>query len=194
MDQFFRQGDVHSVINIATPHFGSRLANILHTKLNRPRCVQRFRRSGAPIDEGAIEDLREHSGALTVLNESRSSLRLHNVVGRASEEDKEGNAGGIQLTLLQLLYCGRLVTGGFDGTLRDDNDLMVPVRSQLGGFSPSAQSVSSFPPFGSHVIHTRANGLFEGLAELESEEVSRRIIQLLDEPKEGASFTEFQGR
>ncbi len=185
----FEQGNVHRLINIATPHFGSRLANILLGKLNRPRCVRRFRNNGVPIDEGAIHDLSPGSARLGETNRAASPLRLHNIVGIASAHQKEVNASGVLISTLQSpLVCGRILPpGGFDAVFRDDNDLIVAATSQRARLSPASPAVSTFAP----LIHTRAGDVFDvadGAAELESAVVSQEVLELLNLPMNDAKF------
>lgn len=186
----FQQGDVHKLINIGTPHFGSELAARLRTKVNNFRCRAVFSGAGAPIHQGAIHDLSPGSAGLRELNGFVSALPLHNNVGIASERQKEVNASGALINAVQSpLVCGRILPpGGFDALFRDDNDLLVSASSQRARLSPTSPAVGTFTP----LIHTRAGGFFDvadGAAELESEEVSREVIELLNLPVDDAQFT-----
>jgi hypothetical protein len=191
----FQQGDVHKLINIGTPHSGSELAAILRTKVTNFRCRGLLSSLGVPIDRGAIHDLSPGSAALAEINRLASSLPLHNNVGIASQVQKEVNASGAIINSVQSpLLCGQILPpGGFDAVSRDDNDLIVSAPSQRGGLSPASPAVSSFVP----LIHTRAGGLFDvadGAAELESEEVSLQVIDLLNVPADDPKFIRLSPR
>jgi pimeloyl-ACP methyl ester carboxylesterase len=180
----FRKGDVHKLINIGTPHRGSELAGKLRTKKNNLLCRAAFNIANSPIDQGAIDDLSPGSEALRVINGFPSSIPVHNNVGIASALQKQINVSGFLLHSVQLV-CGEIIPpGGFDELFKgDDSDLLVSATSQRGGHSNGSSAVSNFPPNGPNLIHTTANGIFDvadGEAELESQHVSSRVIQLLN--------------
>ncbi|MFQ5658656.1 MAG: SBBP repeat-containing protein, partial [Candidatus Methylomirabilales bacterium] len=190
-DDNFEQGDVHRLITIATPHFGSPLARFLR----RSPCVSRiFTERGAPTDQGAIEDLVPNSRALTQLNRPPSTLQMHVIVGRASEQQKRASDSSLGLGYIRL-RCSRelrnILPGQFFDTVLQtgDHDLIVPVRSQQGDFVGGA--VSDFFPLGLDVIHTRIPRLLIGRGELEAEAIAQRVIELLNAPFEPPTFGQF---
>lgn len=192
-DDNFLQGDVHKLINIGTPHFGSELAERLRTKKNRSVCRFIFNSKNTPIDRGAIDDLSPGSDALKVINGFPSRILMHNNVGIASELQKQVNSTHPRITALQSFFvCGEILPpGGFDELFNDASDLLVSATSQRAGLSPSSGAVSNFPPMGPNLIHTRADGLFDvmdGEAELESPAVSSQVIQLLNLPMNSPQF------
>lgn len=189
-DDNFQRGDVHKLINIGTPHFGSELAKELRTKKTKFLCRTLFSTFNVPIDQGAIDDLSPGSARLNAINSSASPIRLHNTVGIASPFQKEVNASGLLIAALQSpLACGRILPpGGYDAVFKGDaNDLLVAATSQRAKLSPTVRAVSAFAP----LIHTRAGGFFDvadGAAELESQEVSLAVIELLNLPVDDPEF------
>ena len=141
-----------------------------------------FRASGLPIDDGAIDDLSPRSKRLFEINLFPSSLLMHNIVGIASQLQKGVNVSADLLDVAQSpLVCGKILPpDGFDALFKgDDSDLVVSATSQRAGIGPTSPGVSNLEP----LIHTRAGGLFsvvDGAAELESEGVSREVIDLLN--------------
>lgn len=177
---FFRddnlgRGDVHKLINIAPPHFGSGLARFLR----QSPCVSRiFTNNGMRTNQGAIEDLLPDSPALNQLNATSSTLLQHQVLGLAAEVDKFNSEDSLGFRILRLRcsrdFRGTRLLGFYDSVLKThDHDLVVAASSQAGG---ARTNVTIFRD----VIHVAVPNFFIGIGELESENISRRVIQLLN--------------
>jgi len=183
----YQQGDVHKLINVATPHFGSGLARFL---LQSPCVSQVFTDRGFPTNQGAVEGLVPNSPALNQINGIATALPLHQIIGLASDEQIRGSEGSAGMLWLRLLKCRRdfngIPSGAFFGTvLRTvEHDLIVPAASQRGGAG------SNFTPF-SEVIHTRVSFLLVGIGEPESQAISQRVIGLLNSPIALPDFVPF---
>jgi len=177
----FQQGDLHKVINIATPHFGSELARLLRNDA----CVNFFfSLSGNRTDEGAVEDLVPGSRALNEINSLSSSIALHNVAGIASQQQIKDSDNAFWIRVLKFLCQGGLLNKGLDAIHRNrPHDLVVDAPSQQGAV-PSTT-------FFNGVIHTGISGVFVGLPELQSSIVSEGVINLLNRPIGATTFSLF---
>ena len=186
-DDNFQLGDVHKLINIGTPHFGSPLARFLR----RSQCVGDFLTDhGSPSNQGAIEDLVPNSQALNQINGTSSPLELHQVVGLAGEQNKQDSERSTVLFWLRLTCrrdFRRIPSGTFfDTVLRTpEHDLIVPASSQRGS---AIINVTPVPD----VIHSPVSLFLFGTGELESREISGRVIELLNTPTSEPNFASFQ--
>jgi pimeloyl-ACP methyl ester carboxylesterase len=187
-DNNFQLGDVHKLINIGTPHFGSPLARFLR----RSQCVSDFlTNNGRPTNQGAIEDLVPNSQALNQINAISSPLELHQIVGLAGEQNKRDSENSTVLFLLGRIICRhdfrRIPSGTFFDTVLQtpEHDLIVPASSQRGG---AITNVTPVPD----VIHRRVALFLFGIEELESREISGRVIELLNTPTSEPDFASFQ--
>ncbi|MFQ5883270.1 MAG: esterase/lipase family protein [Candidatus Methylomirabilales bacterium] len=188
----FGLGDVHKLITIANPNFGSELARFL----TKHRCVAAyFNNNDFRTDQGAIRDLVPNSQALNKINRAASPLRLHLVIGRASDQQKQATESSFGFRSLRR-ECRKDIPDVPPGTFFDsihrtaEHDLIVSAPSQRGG--SSGGNASAFPPLGPEVIHTRVRFFFVGLGELEAELISRRVIELLNSPAEAPLFAPFR--
>ena len=187
-DDNFQLGDVHKLINIGTPHFGSPLARFLR----RSPCVSDFLTdNGRPTNQGAIEDLVPNSQALNQINGTSSPLELHQIVGLAGEQNKRDSENSTVLFLLGRIICRhdfrRIPSGTFFDTVLQtpEHDLIVPASSQRGG---AITNVTPVPD----VIHRQIALFLFGIEELESREISGRVIELLNTPTSEPDFASFQ--
>ena len=104
----YNMGDLHNLLTIGTPHFGSRLANLAFATpclLLPPNLVSLLPQSGGLGDtlSGAAADLREGSGALTALNQNpRFETPIHTIGTIASVIDEARLAIVLRLLFKQL--------------------------------------------------------------------------------------------
>lgn len=140
-------------------------------------------------DQGAVEDLVPNSRALNQANDPRSPLQFHQIVALASsfnKQDTETSRGYLYLRIkCRRDFQGFPLRDFFDILLRTpDHDLIVPA------FSQRAAATTNFTVI-PDVIHTRAIPLLIGIGEMESESISRRVIQLLHTPLRQPDFDVF---
>jgi pimeloyl-ACP methyl ester carboxylesterase len=185
-DDNFNLGDVHKVINFGTPNFGTRFAQFLL----RSSCVRTvFAERGMLSDQGAVEDLVPFSRAISQVNDPFSPLQLHQIVALASsfnKQDTETSRGYFYLRIrCRRDFQGFPLRDFFDTLLRTpDHDLIVPAFSQLAAATTNFTVVPD-------VIHSRVIPLLIGIGEMESETISRRVIELLHTPLRQPDFDVF---
>ncbi len=177
----FLLGDMHKLINIATPHFGSELARLLRND----SCVNfYFSLSGNRTDQGAVEDLVPRSPVLSLINGFFSPSLLHNVIGIANQREIHASEDAFWFRVLRFLCQRSNLRGGLDAIqLNQLHDLVVDAPSQQGSISSTSLVAN--------VIHTPVSGVFVGAGELESRVVSEEIIRLLNFSLGAPTFTQF---
>lgn len=182
-DDNFSEGDIHKLITLNTPHWGSPLPSLLQV-LGQSQDFTDFARSiDMPIDEGAIVDLSEGSAELQRIGQTPSlakqpGLRLscHAVGGTGGTTIVNGVT--LSLRALGLIapppFSRILSTAGSAVTMTSDalfrfqaHDLCVILSSQHGGF-PAATT-------------TTYNDLFSHHLKITSHvAAAQRVVQLLN--------------
>lgn len=178
----YSEGDIHKLITINTPHWGSPGANLLmflQQSLGQD-FIDLAEQINKPVHKGAVRDLAEGSVELGKLGQTR--IPTHAIAG-------DGGAGIINLgsnlisvvawltpppvrPLLGLFAHAVGLTNSllFRG---QDHDLVVLLNSQLGGLPTS--KTSTFGGFSSN--HLSVTGM---------PAVALRVIDLLHQPARGA--------
>jgi pimeloyl-ACP methyl ester carboxylesterase len=172
----FRRGYFHKLITVATPHFGTQLANSLDGLKD---CTVTLAGGtavlvGTLIDLGvfvfapATSDLKVGSAAIRHINET--SVPSMTIVGI---KPPTSNAEGVFRRFL-----GTFLIQSLDAIFfTDQHDLVVQARSQAGGSPLSPLNVVP------NVVHTTLfDPLQIALAEPESPGVHERLLQLLYAP------------
>ncbi|MBL8227367.1 MAG: alpha/beta fold hydrolase [Bryobacterales bacterium] len=162
----FREGFVHKLITIDTPHSGSAFAaRLLGTSVD---CRSAFTYVGQKRVGDAVRDLAPNSDLLQRLRTSTVPLRTHTAVGIASFNQEVSASldfnranGGWLATVCSTL----LPTGSFRAVFQEDSDLIVSASSQRGtGLTPNPSSsfVRGSPTTSEHdpIVHTMIPDLF----------------------------------
>lgn len=190
-DDNFSEGDIHKLITLNTPHWGSPLPSLLQV-LGQSQDFTDFARSiDMPIDEGAIVDLSEGSAALQRIGQTPSlarqpGLRLacHAIAGTGGTTIV--NSVTISLRALGVLApppFGRILsTAGSAVNMTSDalfrfqaHDLCVILGSQHGGFPAAAT--------------TTYNDLFSHHLKITSHVAAgQRVVQLLHADVQSSEF------
>lgn len=146
-DLNFREGDIHEIFTLDTPHTGSPLANLLVSVRNAfligPIAASAFRAARHPIDEGAIDDLQKSSAPVRQLR--GIPVPGHAFIGRGGSDlvADIGHAGevlgpeGLGVVFQILAFFGDLS----DIFPSLQHDLIVGRDSQQGGLPLSACTV-----------------------------------------------------
>ena len=169
------KGDIHKLITIGTPHYGSCLANFFTSV--PPAVVLAFNLWGHPVD-GAVNDLRVDSGALNLLGPTKFP-------GYAIA----GYNGGL-ISPTEIALDAALATAAFpyhtsvQDLLGASNDTVVSVGSQYGGLIPD-QNAELF----AGVVHTAV--IPSDVGETASTIIQERTLQLLQDPMDWDSFVPF---
>ncbi len=180
----FNQGDFRKLFTLDTPHTGSPLADLLVSLRGGPGGAAFLLLAIAldkPIHLGAIDDLRNHSPAISEI--TATPVPSHALVGVGGSDVLEAIPGE-----LGDLY--RIVTF-FIGVRGDElfeegqHDAIVGRRSQEGGLSPNAYTVIG----GGDGIHVPAGPL--GPGNTASPIYSDRLFELIDTPATDIQFEEF---
>jgi len=135
----YRQGSIHKLITLDTPHLGSQFADILyHTS---PACKTLFALAGMPV-AGAVRDLEYQGAFIQTLLPATFPLRAHLLAGLASPGQALDTTVEVVLMEGALkalgLSCQVLPKGGFPAVFstpsdpQGSSDLIVSVISQLG--------------------------------------------------------------
>lgn len=163
-ENFFR-GDVHKLVTLDTPHFGSPLAYVL---VNEDGQVKRpvgsiVQKTGRCVDCGAVFDLRPESDAIREILKGwqESDVPFHAIVGTGGSDlillaiekvvrqaVEKHPAGTFLFLLLDVLRITGLVQIAFPPNL--EHDLIVGRISQEGGLptgSPLTTAVGFDAPF-----------------------------------------------
>lgn len=162
LDSNFRAGDIGRVITIATPHFGSPLANAMWDN-RTTSCtfgIWPFTKTATVTDllagvnltiAGAVEDLRENVAPITTLTSHHPPFGIHFFVGTAATADETI----VNAKLLQFVndHCGSVFTGANIRSVfhNNDSDIIVSAPSQRGNLTSGATGTTDFDQ---HVIHT----------------------------------------
>jgi len=135
----YRQGYIHKLVTLDTPHLGSQFADILYN--SGPTCRTIFALAGMPV-AGAVRDLEYQGAFIQTLLSTTFPLKAHLIAGEATAQQTLATTGAIVVLegLLKKsgLTCQLLPVGGFPkvfATPTDPNgesDLIVSVVSQLG--------------------------------------------------------------
>jgi hypothetical protein len=147
-DETYRLGDVHKLITIDSPHYGSPLADAVFEK--QESLANFMRKMKKPIDQGAIEDLRTSSSEITNLNATAIGIPVHAIFGNyqfegtKTEDFPERSTSWGWWGLAQLDIDTTRQTNFPNGT-----DGIVGVKSQQSGLSASSIHVEDR-------IHTNA--------------------------------------
>ncbi len=155
-DDNFRAGDIHKLVTVDTPHFGSPLADYLLDE-DGHRTLIGWALSGLGCMEcGAVNDLKPDSPAITGL--PSVSLPVHAIVGK-------GGSDAVEMAMIQSLPAvGRIVLTVLDffGILGDvfppayQHDAIVGRLSQEGGLGTGSAATSvvglnlALPSYGIH--------------------------------------------
>ncbi|MFC1794965.1 esterase/lipase family protein, partial [Planctomycetota bacterium] len=127
----FDKGDIHKLITLNTPHYGSEFANLLVTKSGAATYLlgQAYEwKEGFPVDEGAVLQLRTDSITLKALNSQESKLPVHAMYGiGGTNYPTEGYAPSIDKAVRWLCIFG--LDEAFNGS---PHDCIVNVISQKG--------------------------------------------------------------
>jgi pimeloyl-ACP methyl ester carboxylesterase len=135
----YRQGNIHKLITLDTPHLGSRFADILYNF--GPTCRTLFALAGMRVG-GAVRDLRYQGAFIQTLMAETFPLRAHLIAGQAAPGQTLAATVSVVLVEGVLdalgLTCQLLPTGGFPAVFATQadplgkSDLIVSVVSQLG--------------------------------------------------------------
>ena len=180
----FSKGDVHKLITIDTPHFGSGLANILNGLSKNSYISDMWnilrRDYLGPINQGAMEDLSQGSSALQAL--APTPVPSHALEGTGGsdlslallEEYPEASI------LLQFVSLWALLRGPDAIFHKLENDLLVDGDSQRGGLASSAVDVIG----GADGLHIRNT---------HSTSYSNEVVDLLNQSVSSPEFSNFSG-
>lgn len=184
----FNLGDVHRLVTLDTPHFGSNLANLLvsldansQAFRNLASVAAAFRAVGFgsfTIYQGAVCDLAENSPALQGL--SGGTNLTSEVISATGGPPGAPNGGNYYLPIEILLDLPSCIPGFSPGCIvppplfpqsvvngfrfRENNDAIVPLSSQQGGL------LGANYPSQIHTNITKFNG------------VTTQVFPLLDQP------------
>ena len=173
----FETGDIHKLITLDSPHFGSFLCDriiaiVTFIKDNDPitwdLMLKFFEYIKHPLDQGAIENLQTMSIEIRLLNSVPTDSASHAIVG-----DYVAN-GGLSLVPgpIGLIY-GALQKFGYDASVDIplQSDLIISAKNQAGGLIFPASSTFNH-------YHTAAT----------TEEVADKVAELLNAELKEASF------
>jgi len=184
---------VHKLITLDTPNFGSALADLIVTARTFP-----IVRGAIPSDNGAIDDLRPVAGA-NARRVNTGKLRAHSIVGVASDDEPcQATQKNVvpswvaKICLVPFIEgflsyedCKRgLLTRTFNNR---QNDEIVDVDSQRGGFS---RAISEFSSGGATGQHTCVAAHMNMTSDI-TRDVSQKIKTLLDTNRMAAVFEEY---
>lgn len=190
-DDNLQMGDIHKLITLDTPHFGSKLANALvdenGTTTDLGVAVQEAfdLLAALPgglkkcIDCGAVFDLRVGSPALK--NMPAVTVPSHAIVATGGEAALAAGIGvaGPESVLLKVFTDAGANWGFFDN---EAHDLIVADSSQAGGLSGTA--VSRFGPTPiDFALHFTVTG---------DDRISLEVVKLLNAPANSGAFGHFQ--
>jgi PKD repeat protein len=193
-------GLVHKLITLDTPHFGSALADYL-VSMQYDVIVAKFfiDKYNHPIESGAVHDLQVSVGA-TARRVNTGSLRAHSIIGVASDDEPCIATTENQLPKLVSALCFWTVaglpytlTGGCERNLltrilnNRQNDEIVDVDSQRGGFSNAVSQFSSGGAIGQHGCAAAHMNMTSD----KSGDVSRKVKTLLDTNRASSAFEEY---
>jgi len=176
----FGEGYFHKVISIGTPHFGSRWASILQHFYSGWDYWRHVLSDAMDFDpfNNALEDLARGSLAIQHLTDTEGPLS-HNIVGITPEPDSLSASVFLAGISLHPDVNYKLFTAIFGGL---ENDLIVGVDSQRGGFAVGVSTTSEFSP----VIHTGNSWLQKISAntvyETQHFSIAQKAIELLNQP------------
>lgn len=188
----FSDGDLHKLVTLNTPHWGSPGANLLQTLGQSSEFTSFMDTIRMPIDQGAIDDLSEGSAALQAIGPTPNlaanpSLRLavHAIGGSGGVT----LANGATMTLSALSFLSPQpwgsvlrVMGALSSMVNTTlfrnqyHDLVVLLASQFGGVAPAANT--TFTDIGSNHLGVTSHA---GAAQ--------RIVQLLNASVHASLFT-----
>lgn len=198
-DKSFQKGNIHKLITIGTPHFGSPFATlILQDPCASGEMAQRGRIAfgasvvvGSGTVSGATYDLQD--GGLSPNLQALQTGSGHNVpvaeiAGEMDDSNLHGFKTGALMEALQLKcaltfspLAATVVGGGWPAVFNNQaSDGMVSVTSQLAGHGTSGFK---------GVIHS--SGLvslgFTGPAEVDAPAIQSQVVDLLNAPSSGDS-------
>jgi pimeloyl-ACP methyl ester carboxylesterase len=143
----YKEGNIHKLITISTPHQGSRFADrIVDASLV---CRGIFKLAG--LSGEAYRDLRPGSRTLRFVNQA--PIRSHLIAGIASQYQTSTN----ELTLASMVFgkaCSLIPFGGYAKLHGGESDLIVTLESQLHmeSWSSNSQATSRFDGY-IHSVH-----------------------------------------
>ncbi len=171
-DDNYRAGDIHKLITVDTPHFGSPLADYLLDEDGHRTLIGRILSFLGCMECGAVSDLKPDSPAITGLR--GVSLPVHAIAGKGGSDAMEAaligtlpSAGRIILTVLD-----------FFGVLGDvfppayQHDVIVGRLSQEGGLGTGSPATSIVgldllvPSYGIHTTVTHESYVSDIAADL----------------------------
>lgn len=175
----FDRGDIHKLVTVNTPHYGSVISDILVESDNSltplGRLTQRYVDNDPWVDRclgcGAVRDLRTDSHALRDLNSIAVDLPVHAIYGNGATDAYQADA---KKTYVAAVSCGRTISQLFGGR----SDAVVSEASQFGGLGGDAISlVPGEPGLHGPVISKEPEGF-----------ANAHALRLLDEPIDGSAF------
>jgi probable HAF family extracellular repeat protein len=150
-DSNYRQGEVHKLITIDSPHNGTDLATQLLSP-SEALCREVFELAGKKVGD-AMRDMVPGSAALQDLQQPTFPLLAHAIAGIANSFQTLAAELNYQQSLLSLACPFLLPFGGFNILFVGPNDLLVSEASEEArglGFDSKAVPFSRFVNF----IHT----------------------------------------
>jgi len=183
-DMNYEEGYFHKVITIGTPHLGSRWASIIDEGYNAWDTLRDA--FGMAENREGISDLAYGSVAIQGLT-GQPGPSTHVIVGITPEphsSSADDYLAALSYHVDAALFAS--IARVFDG---NENDLIVGIDSQRGGFGAGAENVSTFTP----VIHNRNTFLMSlsgcSVYETGDERIASRVIELLNFPIASGLFT-----
>ena len=180
----FRTGDIHKLITIDSPHYGSFLADIaINQILNGPITQGRIEALilfniilKQPIDQGAVEDLMTTSQPIVDMNSKNINTPTHIFAGDYYVRDE--NLNNIETPELRRLH--KFLNSRDYNTkpyiVNQESDLIVSLLSQIGGVASSG--VDTF----SNLDHLNVISFVNGAIVVE------KTVDLLNMPTDDFSF------
>ncbi|MDD5428150.1 MAG: hypothetical protein PHI58_02810 [Candidatus Omnitrophica bacterium] len=179
-DDNFRKGDIHKLITLNTPHYGSFLADLGMGCMNHSYTGRKLdfkiglflvaEMSGCSFTRGAVLDLMSTSIPIKNMNKTRTGVASHAIAGDYAVSD---------LSAIPASYAGihkSLKFLGFDPSpyvITGRSDLVVSLGSQAGGFGSYTLDI-----FKHH--HTDAA----------TDSVVANMVELLNAPSNNRLFSE----
>lgn len=193
-------GDIHELVTIGTPHRGTPLADrliqyenascfaVLGVPTGQGTLASHFADMLHPINQGAVDDLRDDSAAISGMNSTASPFPIHFVVGIASSTDESLVDQGLGK---QIDMCNPNIIPGDDvrKVFGSDSDLVVSVASQRNNLNDGATGTTKSTDIegAGNVIHSFAFAAFNGQAqsafspqETSSSALGKAVLLILD--------------
>ncbi|MFA5144024.1 MAG: hypothetical protein WC522_07675 [Candidatus Omnitrophota bacterium] len=164
----FGKGDIHKLITLDSPHYGSFLADLgigcikyPHTGwklIKKGMLLERAEEKGYSFTKGALFDLMTTSYAIKTMNKTPATMASHAIAGYYAISS---------LDLIPACYSGihkLLKSLDFDPSvyaLTGKSDLVVSFNSQAGGFSSYTLDV-----FSHHHMAATADNVVDNMVEL----------------------------